>query len=282
MAGSGHRRQLHDEVIAADDIELIALQVVPVAAVAGQIVELGALEDLDVGDVLVVGGEAAAVGGACGEVVAERADVVGHQLGHKTAGIDADALCGELRTHILGADQQLGDGVDNAVGDAAVIHVLVLGHFDADAFVLGGARGSAADGEEVAALVVGVGVLTLGGKAPAAVLQHGETVQVDAFALTALIGLEQTGHAHGLIVVHDGDARLGTYAIVVAQLVVVYDQALTADSLWQDVVGDELIEDVERVLVVVVEGGGRNDAEQARSFQIGLHVLDGDVGGRLA
>ena len=252
LSGTRHGRQLHGEVVAADDVELVALQVVVARHVALQVVEERSLAYLNAFDVGIVCGEGPHIGRSVGIVGTVLADVVVHEFGHEAAGVDADTLASHLVAHVLGADKQVVDGIDYAVGDVGVVCSGFAIGKDAHAVVLFAPDGRAFEGRELSALVVVVHVFASGSELSSSVSQTREAVEVDAVGLAALVGLEQSRQAHCLVVVHDGDGGTLAGADVIAQLVVVDDQLFAADALWQEVIGDELVEHVHLVGVLRV------------------------------
>ena len=85
----------------------------------------------------------------------------------------------------------------------------------------------------------------------AAVSQFGETVQVDALAFRALENLEQTALAHGGVeFCHRHGGLHGTQRI--ALLVVVKNQFVCGQTPGNQMIGDELVQHVVLILVVVV------------------------------
>ena len=159
----------------------------------------------------------------------------------------------------------------NGVGDVGGVCPGLRGGEHANAHVLVGCRAVSLQGREESALVVVIDVLVCGSELSASVPEAWEAVQVDAFRLAALVGLEQARQAHRFVVVHDGDGGSLRGGGVVAQLVVVYDEVVPSDALRQQVVGDELVQYVHRVGVVVVVRRSLDIAEEPRLLQV---VLD--------
>ena len=106
------------------------------------------------------------------------------------------------------------------------------------------------------------------------VVQHGESVQVDTIALHALPGLHEASLAHGDEVSPHGDAVMSAVLVVVSLLVVMYYQFVHGDSLGNDVIGHELVQQVVLTGVVLVVLCIRIEVLACNPF---LHVDDGDV-----
>ena len=113
----------------------------------------------------------------------------------------------------------------------------------------------------------------------AAVVEHGEAVQVYAVALQAFPDAQQAALAHGHIVCPHGDGGASVYLEREALFVVVDDQLVGRQSHGQQVVGDKLVEHVVLVgVVAVVHCIGIEALVDDPAF----HVLGRDVGHGLA
>ena len=124
-----------------------------------------------------------------------------------------------------------------------------------------------------------VDVLARRAELSASVPESGEAVEVDAVALAALVCLEQARQSHRLVVVHDGNRGHLGRSIVVAQLVIVYHEFLSAYALRQQMVGDELVQYVHLVGVVVVVERAFDVGEESRLAKEVADILRGNTCG---
>ncbi|MBR4758433.1 MAG: hypothetical protein IK084_06470 [Bacteroidaceae bacterium] len=87
-------------------------------------------------------------------------------------------------------------------------------------------------------------------------VEHGETVQINAIALIALIDFEQTALAHRGVEFLACHAQLVGIVQAEAALIVVDDEFIGRDAHGQEVVGDEKVEQI--VGAGIVPAGGED------------------------
>ena len=109
------------------------------------------------------------------------------------------------------------------------------------------------------------------------IVEVGEAVQEDAVTLVAFIDLQQAAFAHCGVELAHGYAQR-TCAWDVAYLVVVMHELVSRQAYGQKMVGDEAVQQVVFVLVVLVPFGFRVDV---LAFQILHNVLWRDTQGFL-
>ena len=136
---------------------------------------------------------------------------------------------------MLGIGNRRVDGIDHGVDEP--YHSRALTRFQTNALIL------------FRALLL---VIVFG----TPVIEFREAVQAGSLALGTLPDTQQATLAHRHIVCPDGNGGSSIlYLVVEALLVVVERQLVDGNSLWQEVIGDELIEQIVGVLVVVVHHG---------------------------
>ena len=196
-----------------------------------------------------------------------RSDVIVHQFRHHTARIDTNTLATYLVAHILRADKQVVNRIHHSIGHTGSISSCLIVGQDTDTFILVREGTGTLQTVELAALMIVIGIHASQAELAASVPQHGETVQIDTITLPALKGLQQTGNAHRLVIIHDGNRRRRGRGVTVTQFIVVNHQLLPANALWQEMVRDELVQHIHLVRIVIVEESAGHIIEQARLAQ---------------
>ena len=147
---------------------------------------------------------------------------------------------------------------------------------DLDTDVLVGVHGmAAANLTEVATLMVVVLIQVLRAVHSTSVAEDGETVEIDAIGLNALEDFQEATFAHRSVVFVDGDgvARTGGLPIVTL-LIVVDNQFVTAQFLWENMIRRELVNDV--FLILIVTACRSVGVGTSRNKEI-LNILNADI-----
>ena len=245
-------RQAHGAFQESADGQLVALHILPSVASSCPIVEACIFRDVYTFEVLVflVIGNIDIFVFLVGNLGASY--VVVHEFGPHAWHAPADALLLKVVACVVTIPEQFVDGIDDAV--AYVVSPFEIWFADSNAFLVGVAREF---------LIC----------ASAVVVEVGEAIEVNTFALLALEDFQEASFAHSRVELHDGDG--GHFAVdVVAFLVVVIDEFVGWQTFRKEVIGDELVKKVVfgRVVVVALEF-----RIYALSSEIIHDVLEGDV-----